>query len=77
MRVTWWPGGRQHAYAAGAPPSTRSAAVTAASTAARAASQVPGPISVIVSYAKRPALAEIAVGTRPAGAGESPGCGNR
>jgi hypothetical protein len=59
-----------------APASTRSAAVTAVSTAARAASQVPGPISVIVSDAKRPALAEMAVGMRLSGAA-SPGCGNR
>ena len=48
------PGGRQQAYAAGAPSSTRSAAVSAASTAPRAASHVPGPIGVIVSNAKCP-----------------------
>ena len=50
-RVTWWPGGRVHAYATGAPSSTRSAAVTVASSADLAARHVPGPIRVIVSYA--------------------------
>ena len=47
-----------HAYAAGAPSSTRSQAVSAQSTAPRAASQVPGPIGVIVSNAKFPARAD-------------------
>ena len=63
MRVTWWPGGRQHAYAAPAPPATRSAAVSAASAAARAASQVPGPISVIVSKQCAPVRAQVAAGS--------------
>jgi glutamate-1-semialdehyde aminotransferase len=48
-RVAWWPGGRQHAHAAGAPAATRSAAETAVFTSERAAVQVPGPTSVIVS----------------------------
>ena len=39
--MAWWPGGRQIAYAARSPAATRSAAVSEASTAARAAVQVP------------------------------------
>ncbi len=63
---TWCPGGRQTAYAAGMPSATRSAAVSAASATALAASQVPGPIRVIVSMANIPVRAEAAVGRRGA-----------
>ena len=62
--MTWWPGGRQHAYAARAPAATRSAAVSAASTAPRAASHVPGPIE------RHRVVGEVAR-ARPGGRGRS------
>jgi hypothetical protein len=52
-----------HAYAAGSPASTSSAAVSAASAPPRAAGQVPAPIGVIVSNAKDPVRAQVATGS--------------
>ena len=52
------------AYAARWPSSTRSAAVVAASAAALAPLQVPSPIDVIVSMAKRPSSARMVAAGR-------------
>ena len=62
-----------HAYAIGVPLATRSDAVSATSTAARAAVHVPTPMGVIVSNAYSPARAAIASGTDWLLAGEQPG----
>ena len=53
-RAAWCPGGRHRPYASRSPATTRAAALSATSTAARAAAAVPATIGVAVSKQKAP-----------------------